>query len=225
MPAMPPRAARRWLTVGAVAALSAAGVATLRVERPGLGDSEGGPCEALGWWDEVALHRLVGVAPARADDGDRAVADRVPEALVHKRHPAGSPRPGEPGDRHLRLGHPACGGTDGLPRLPRDHRGAAQHRGDATRTGHGRPDHGDLGPGELCDDGNQDSTDLCTAACHPAACGDGWPARRRTTRGMGSTCHCGGSRTGWRCSAPQRPQRTTSVTRRRRSGWRRSRTR
>lgn len=40
-----------------VTALSAAGVATLRVERPGLGDSEGGPCEALGWWDEVALHR------------------------------------------------------------------------------------------------------------------------------------------------------------------------
>ncbi|MBA3546604.1 MAG: alpha/beta fold hydrolase [Nannocystis sp.] len=40
-----------------VTALAAAGVATLRVERPGLGDSEGGPCEALGWWDEVALHR------------------------------------------------------------------------------------------------------------------------------------------------------------------------
>lgn len=40
-----------------VTALAAAGVATLRVERPGLGDSEGGPCEALGWWDEVTLHR------------------------------------------------------------------------------------------------------------------------------------------------------------------------
>lgn len=39
-----------------VAALAAAGIATLRIERPGLGDSEGGPCEALGWWDEVALH-------------------------------------------------------------------------------------------------------------------------------------------------------------------------
>jgi cysteine-rich repeat protein len=31
---------------------------------------------------------------------------------------------------------------------------------------------GDLGPGELCDDGNQDSTDTCTAVCQPAACGD-----------------------------------------------------
>ena len=50
-----------------VAALSAAGVATLRVERPGLGDSEGGPCEALGWWDEVALHRAGLAALAGAD--------------------------------------------------------------------------------------------------------------------------------------------------------------
>jgi len=50
-----------------VTALTAAGVATLRIERPGLGDSEGGPCEALGWWDEVTLHRagLAALAGAR----------------------------------------------------------------------------------------------------------------------------------------------------------------
>lgn len=50
-----------------VTALCAAGVATLRVERPGLGDSEGGPCEQLGWWDEVALYRAGLAALAGAD--------------------------------------------------------------------------------------------------------------------------------------------------------------
>jgi len=53
-----------------VTALTAAGVATLRVERPGLGDSEGGPCEALGWWDEVALHRAGLAALAGASWAD-----------------------------------------------------------------------------------------------------------------------------------------------------------
>lgn len=50
-----------------VTALTAAGIATLRVERPGLGDSEGGPCETLGWWDEVLLHRAGLAALAGAD--------------------------------------------------------------------------------------------------------------------------------------------------------------
>ena len=63
-----------------------------------------------GLLDEVALHRLVGVAPAGADDGDPAATDRVTETLVHKGHPAGVPRPGEPGDRHPGL---ACGGQPG----------------------------------------------------------------------------------------------------------------
>ncbi len=53
-----------------VTALTAAGVATLRVERPGLGDSEGGPCEALGWWDEVALYRAGLAALAGASWAD-----------------------------------------------------------------------------------------------------------------------------------------------------------
>lgn len=51
-----------------VVALAAAGVATLRVERPGLGDSEGGPCEALGWWQEVAVFRAGLAALARMPD-------------------------------------------------------------------------------------------------------------------------------------------------------------
>ncbi|HEY0137308.1 MAG TPA: PDZ domain-containing protein, partial [Nannocystis sp.] len=49
-----------------VAALAAAGVASMRVERPGLGDSEGGPCEALGWRDEVAMFRA-GLAALASD--------------------------------------------------------------------------------------------------------------------------------------------------------------
>ena len=49
-----------------VAALAAAGVASMRVERPGLGDSEGGPCEALGWHDEVAMFRA-GLAALASD--------------------------------------------------------------------------------------------------------------------------------------------------------------
>jgi uncharacterized protein len=54
-----------------VVGLAAAGVATLRVERPGLGDSEGGPCEALGWWDEVELHRAALAALAVTSWVDR----------------------------------------------------------------------------------------------------------------------------------------------------------
>ncbi len=56
-----------------VARLVAAGVASMRVERPGLGDSEGGPCEALGWHDEVNLHRvaLAALASHSAVDPDQ----------------------------------------------------------------------------------------------------------------------------------------------------------
>ncbi len=40
-----------------VAALASAGIVTMRVERPGLGDSEGGPCEALSWSQELEIYR------------------------------------------------------------------------------------------------------------------------------------------------------------------------
>lgn len=50
-----------------LAALAAVGVVTMRVERPGLGDSEGGPCEALGFHDELALF-AAGLAALRTHD-------------------------------------------------------------------------------------------------------------------------------------------------------------
>jgi pimeloyl-ACP methyl ester carboxylesterase len=36
--------------------LARAGITTVRVERPGLGDSEGGPCDAIDWDDEVDVY-------------------------------------------------------------------------------------------------------------------------------------------------------------------------
>ena len=57
-----------------VAALAGAGVVTMRVERPGVGDSEGGPCEALGFLAERDVF-AVGLAALRAG------ADVDPEAL------------------------------------------------------------------------------------------------------------------------------------------------
>lgn len=49
-----------------VAALTAAGAITLRIERPGLGDSEGPPCDQLGFWQEVAAYSA-GLAALAAD--------------------------------------------------------------------------------------------------------------------------------------------------------------
>ncbi|MBK7827416.1 PDZ domain-containing protein [Nannocystis sp.] len=57
-----------------VEALVGAGVVSMRVERPGLGDSEGGPCEALGFLAERDIF-AAGLAALRA----RAFVD--PEAL------------------------------------------------------------------------------------------------------------------------------------------------
>lgn len=51
------------------------------------------------------------------------------------------------------------------------------------------------GLGETCDDGNADSTDLCTATCEPAACGDGF-----VQVAAAEICDDGGTSDGDRCS-------------------------
>jgi cysteine-rich repeat protein len=45
--------------------------------------------------------------------------------------------------------------------------------GSGSSGGDGLCGDGQLDPGEACDDGNLSSADACTAACQPAACGDG----------------------------------------------------
>ncbi|MEZ4340277.1 MAG: DUF4215 domain-containing protein [Sandaracinaceae bacterium] len=49
---------------------------------------------------------------------------------------------------------------------------------------------GILHPGEECDDGNEDNTDLCLDTCVAASCGDGYV-------GPGETCD-DGNFDGWR---------------------------
>lgn len=64
--ALTPRSAE----AGLLAMFSATGAVTMRIERPGVGDSEGGPCGALGLADDVAIFSAALRTLAARDDVD-----------------------------------------------------------------------------------------------------------------------------------------------------------
>lgn len=65
---------------------------------------------------------------------------------------------------------------------------------------------GYVSAGEECDDGNLDSTDVCTAMCQPATCGDGF-----LQEGTGETCDDGTMTDGDICSPACQKQEVLGI--------------